>query len=156
MDTAEIIVIVVVHWRKREAIARYTVRRLQIWREVEVVRRLDEEPKHGCVAAVAEEVRIGHKVAPVLVDEGGTGKGGRCWWEAEDDLGERLLALQRGHRHRRRAAAGAAAGLQTIVVAHRVRFMNRQRKRNHRVLSWRLGLYRELVRFPTQVTEQNS
>lgn len=51
-------------------------------------------------AKAAEELGVRKDGAPALADEGGTGKRGWLWREAEEDLMEEILVFQRGHRRR--------------------------------------------------------
>lgn len=72
-------------------------------------------------AEAAEEARIGDDAALELGDYGSAGRGGRRQREAEEDLREYVLVLQRGGRRRRGAAAAAtrtAGSRQTLGVAH--------------------------------------
>jgi hypothetical protein len=96
-----------------EAGARDTIGRIHDRNKQELVEILFEETKEGRVSAVVEaesveEPRVGDEAAPALADEGDAGEGGGLRCEAEEDLGEEVVDLQR--RRRRRAGVAAAAG----------------------------------------------
>lgn len=49
-----------------------------------------------------EELRVKYDVAPARADEGGARKGGWLVREAQEDLLEEVLVIQRGIRHRQK------------------------------------------------------
>jgi hypothetical protein len=96
-----------------EAVARDTVGGIHGGLEGQVVESCDEAAEEGWAAAVveaeaAEESAVGEEAAPAAADEGGAGEGGRLRGEADEDLGEEVVDVQR--RRRRRARAAAEAG----------------------------------------------
>ena len=87
-----------------EAAGRDTIGGLQ-GRSEGVVIPVEEETEEGRVTAVvdaeaAEEGGVGDEAAPALADGGGAGEGGRLRGEAEEDLGEEVVVVQRRRRPR--------------------------------------------------------
>jgi hypothetical protein len=62
-------------------------------------------------AESAEESRVGDEEAPALADDGGAWEGGGLRWEAEEDLSEQIVDVQRRGRRRRAGAVAEAAHL---------------------------------------------
>lgn len=103
-----------------EAVPRDTVGGIQGRHEGGAFARVElEKAKEGRVAVVAEaeaagEAVVGGEAAPALGDEGGAWERGRLRGEAEEDLLEEIVVIQRRlHRRRQRAAA-------RVRAAHRI------------------------------------
>jgi len=79
-----------------------TVRSLQRGEESAVWVEKAEEGRRAVVGAeAAEEMGIGDDAAPGLADSCGAGEGARPRREAEQELGEEVLVIQRGRRRGR-------------------------------------------------------
>jgi hypothetical protein len=66
------------------------------------------------IAEATEELAVGGEASPALGDEGGAQEVGRLRGEAEEDLVEEVVVIQRMRQFRRRQRGSAAA------VAHAV------------------------------------
>jgi hypothetical protein len=64
-------------------------------------------------AEAAEEAEVGDDAAPALADGGGAREGGRLRGEAEEDLGEQVVVVE---RRRRRAEAEVARDVRHLAL----------------------------------------
>jgi hypothetical protein len=88
-----------------EAVGRDLVRRIQHRSEEDSFREEREEAEHRGLPVVgaesAEETRFGDHAVPALADERGADERGWQRWEADEAVGDEIVALQWGRQRRR-------------------------------------------------------
>lgn len=97
------------------------IRRIQHGSEANLASVVEEEAEEGCLPVVGaeagEEPGVRDEAAPALADRGGARERGRERREAEQDLAEEVVVVQRGGAGRR-VALRSGGGLGTLRSPH--------------------------------------